>query len=582
MIAWKIGGDQGEGIDSTGDIVIHVANRLGYYVYGYKSFSSRIKGGHTNYKVRIGVRPIRAATKRTDILVALNQETINLAAPELEGGVILADSAFQPTLPASANAQLLMLPMTQIAKESGSALMRNMVAAGASAALLGFSLEPFSDYVAKRFGSKGAAVVRSNQEALQKGYQAIAEQLSQVTRTFALESSRPADRLVLTGNDAVALGALAGGCRIMCGYPITPATDIMESLVKWFPKVGGAVVQMEDELGSITAAIGAGFAGARAMTATSGPGLSLMQEAIGLAAMTETPVVIVDTQRGGPSTGMPTKQEQSDLLALIHGGHGEASRIVITPSSVEESFEDGYEAFNLAEYFQTPVIIATDLSLSLWQQSVDRSRLAGPVPIDRGRVLPSVPAGAEAGETFQRYAFTADGISPRTLPGTPGGQYLATGVEHSPSGKVSEDPANRERMMDKRLGKTAQIHRMRPGFLVQGPPDADIVLVGVGSTAAVNLEALPFLEEAGIRASTGWFRTLAPFPAEQFAQAVARAQHILVVEQNATGQVAQLIKAEGLYDRRYGSLLKYDGVPFLPEDVAEYVQQLLSKVEVAP
>ncbi|PSR35752.1 MAG: 2-oxoacid:acceptor oxidoreductase subunit alpha [Sulfobacillus thermosulfidooxidans] len=579
MIAWKIGGDQGEGIDSTGDIVIHVANRLGYYVYGYKSFSSRIKGGHTHYKVRLGTHPIQAATRHTDILVALNQETIELEGSELQGGVILADSAFSPVLPPGIDAQLLALPMTQMAKELGSGLMRNMIAAGASAALMGLGIQPFYDYVAKRFGTKGAEVVKANQMALQRGYQALSESAHTLKTTWTLTPPIPADRLVMTGNDAVALGALAGGCRLMCGYPITPATDIMESLVKWFPSVGGAVVQMEDELGSITAAIGAGFAGARAMTATSGPGLSLMQEAIGLAAMTETPVVIVDTQRGGPSTGMPTKQEQSDLLAMIYGGHGEAPRIVITPSSLEESFEDGYEAFNLAEIYQTPVFIATDLSLALWQQSIERSHVQNPVPIERGKIVQTF--GSNTSEPFQRYAFTADNISPRTLPGTPGGQYLATGVEHAPSGKVSEAPENRARMMDKRLHKIQSIHSRRQGFLVQGPANADLMLIGIGSTAAVNREAAQLLQQSGIAAAVGWFRTIAPFPHELFASATQGSLHILIVEQNATGQIAQLIQMQGLYDQRFATLLKYDGVPFLPEDVAQYAQQLIaSSMEV--
>ncbi len=582
MIAWKIGGDQGEGIDSTGDILIHVANHLGYYVYGYKSFSSRIKGGHTNYKVRIAGKPLAAATYRTDVLVALNQETIEVSGHELRGGVILADSAFHPVLPQSVDALLLDIPMTEMARSLGSPLMRNIVAQGASAALLGFDLEPFSEYVAKRFAHKGESVVQANQEALQLGYDTTLPKTELWHLPETLPAPVPSDRIVLTGNDALALGALGSGCRIMCGYPITPATDIMEALVKWFPRVGGVVVQMEDELGSITAAIGAGFAGARAMTATSGPGLSLMQEAIGLAAMTETPVVIVDTQRAGPSTGMPTKQEQSDLLALIYGGHGEAPRIVITPSSVEEAFEDGYEAFNLADHFQTPVIIASDLSLALWQQSVDRRLLdCTAIPIDRGLVRGGESASGEDSPPYLRYALTLDGISARTLPGTPGGQYLATGVEHQESGKVSENPENRVRMMDKRLKKIQGIHQIRQGFQFTGPRDADIVLVGAGSTVGINQEARQILEEAGIRAACGWFRTLAPFPTEQFSHALAHARQIVVVEQNATGQIAQLIKAQQLFDSRFSSLLKYDGVAFLPEDLAAQVHARISTLEVA-
>ena len=577
MLAWKIGGDQGEGIDSTGDVLAIVANRMGYYVYGYKHFSSRIKGGHTNYKVRIATTRVEATTRRTDILVALNQETIDRNAHELDGGLLLADSAFNPVLPTSATAHLLTLPLTEIAKSIGSAMMRNMVAVGASAALLQLPIAPFVEYVAAKFEKKGEAIVEANRKAVEMGYQRIVDEYAALL-TYKLGEPMPGDRLVISGNDAIALGAIAGGCRLMCGYPITPATEIMESLAKWFPLVGGAVVQMEDELGSMTAVIGAGFAGARAMTATSGPGISLMQEAIGLASVTEIPAVIVDTQRGGPSTGMPTKQEQSDLLALLNGGHGDTLRVVLTPGSVEESFEDAVEAFNLAEQFQTPVIIATDLSLSLWQQSVERSKLKGPTQPIRHGVTFSREELLTLGEgVFQRYQITADGISPRSLPGEINGQYLATGVEHGPSGKVSEDPINRTQMMNKRLLKLQAIHQVREGFKYEGPEEPELILVGIGSTVGILREAAAHLEA---KVGVAWFRTLSPFPTERVQSVLAAAQHILVVEQNALGQIRQLMTVHGVADARFDSFLKYDGVPFLPEEVVARAKPLLNLLEV--
>ncbi|PSR33697.1 MAG: 2-oxoacid:acceptor oxidoreductase subunit alpha [Sulfobacillus benefaciens] len=577
MIAWKIGGDQGEGIDSTGDVLATVANRMGYFVYGYKNFSSRIKGGHTNYKVRISTTRVEATTKRTDILVALNQETIDKNFSELDNGLLLADSVFNPVLPDNAKAQLLTLPLTAIAKDLGSVVMRNMVAVGASAALLQLPVEPFVEYVTAKFERKGQAVVESNRQAVEVGYQRVKEEYGHLL-TYHLGEPDPGDRLVINGNDAIALGAIAGGCRLMCGYPITPATDIMESLVKWFPLVGGAVVQMEDELGSITAVIGAGFGGARAMTASSGPGISLMQEAIGLASVAEIPAVIVDTQRGGPSTGMPTKQEQSDLLALLQGGHGDTLRVVLTPGSIEESFEDAVEAFNLAEQFQTPVIIATDLSLSLWQQSVDRSRLNGPAqPIRRGATFSQEDLLALGANVFQRYQFSADGISPRSLPGEAYGQYLATGVEHSTNGKVSEDPSNRTKMMDKRLMKLQGVTQVRDGFKYEGPEDPDLILVGIGSTVGVLKEAA---KQLGSKVGVAWFRTLSPFPKERVLSVLASARHVLVVEQNALGQLRQLMTAHETTDHRYDSLLKYNGVPFLPEEVVTRAAALLTPVEV--
>ncbi|NMP21292.1 2-oxoacid:acceptor oxidoreductase subunit alpha [Sulfobacillus harzensis] len=576
MIAWKIGGEQGEGIDSTGDVLATVANRMGYFVYGYKSFSSRIKGGHTTYKVRIANRRVEAAAEATDILVALNQETINKHVWELDGGLLLADSAFSPTLPEGLKAHLIALPLTEIAKQHGSVVMRNMVSVGASAALLNLPADPFLEYVESKFSRKGTEIVKANQEALLDGFNRVHDQFQGVSQ-LKLDAPVPGDRVVITGNDAIALGAVAGGCRIMCGYPITPATDIMEALSKWLPMVGGTVVQMEDELGSITACIGAGYAGARAMTATSGPGFSLMQEGIGLASMAEIPVVIVDTQRSGPSTGMPTKQEQSDLMAIINGGHGEGPRVVLAPSSVEEAFEDGWQAFNIADQLQTPVLIATDLSLSLWSQSVDRAKLNGPrVPIERGPIVSSDDLTALGENVFLRYQMTDDGVSPRSLPGTQNGQFLATGVEHQPNGKVSEDPANRTRMMEKRLTKIQRVHALRDGVRYEGPDDADLVLLAIGATVGAIKEARDILTTERHRVAASWLRTLSPFPIAQFERLFRRARQILIVEQNATGQVAHLMRQAGVYDpKRCHSLLKYDGVQFFPSEIVEAARPLL-------
>ncbi len=577
MVAWKIGGEQGEGIDSTGDVLSTVLSRMGYFVYGYKLFSSRIKGGHTTYKVRIASRPVEAATEVSDILVALNQETINQHAFELNGGLLLADSAFHPVMPDSVSATLVTLPLTQIAKTHGSVVMRNMVSVGASVALLNLSPDPFLDYVEAKFSRKGASIVTANQEAVMDGYNRVRDEYAGISQ---LTLGRPVtgDRLVLTGNDALALGAIAGGCRLMCGYPITPATDIMEALSKWLPLVGGTVVQMEDELASMSACIGAGYAGVRAMTATSGPGFSLMQEGLGLAGMAEIPVVVVDTQRSGPSTGMPTKQEQSDLMAMINGGHGDGPRVVLAPSSLEESFEDGWQAFNVADQLQTPVVIATDLSLALWSQSIDRDKLDGPrVAIERGPLVSADELGQRGQEVFHRYAITNDGISPRTLPGTINGQYLATGVEHQPSGKVSEDPTNRARMMEKRLAKLALIHSLRQSIKWEGPQNPDLVLLAIGSTVGAIREAQSVLLGEGHSVAISWLRTLSPFPIEEFTKRVAGAGHVLVVEQNATAQLAQLMRAQGVWDaHRFDSLLKYDGVQFFPSEIVDGAHPFLA------
>ena len=442
LVSWKIGGEQGQGIDSTGEMLATVANRLGYYIYGYRQFSSRINGGHSNYKIRIGIEPVASTSSDTDILVAIDQETIDRNHHELvPGSFVVADERFKPELPEGCPATLLSVPMTKIAQELGSAVMRNTASLGVSAYLLGLPLDEFEKAFQQRFASR-PELAEQNIAVLQAGYDYAKEHLPEPAWRLAEGDGKT--RLVMMGNEAVALGAAAGGCRFCAAYPITPASEVMENLLSILPRYGGVVVQAEDEIAAITACIGAGFAGARAITATSGPGISLMQEAIGLAHVAEIPLVIVDTQRGGPSTGMPTKQEQSDLWAILFGSHGDTPRIALAPSSVDETFYDTATAFNLADKYQTPVFLVTDLSLSLNKQTVEELDLSK-ITIDRGELLTDEEIAAQAEpDGFRRFRITESGISPRPLPGQPKGQFLATGVEHNEFGKVSEDPKNRE------------------------------------------------------------------------------------------------------------------------------------------
>ena len=337
QLSWKVGGQQGEGIESTGEIFSIALNRLGYYLYGYRHFSSRIKGGHTNNKIRVSTSQVRSISDDLDILVAFDQETLDLNYKELhDNGVMIADAKFNPVKPTDTNATLYAVPFTDIATELGTSLMKNMVAVGATCAVLDLDINVFESVVQEIFGRKGQSVVDKNMEAIQAGYTAMKEQI-QDAAIMQLAKADGKQRLFMIGNDAIALGALAGGCRFMAAYPITPASEIMEYLIKKLPALGGTVIQTEDEIAACTMAIGANYAGVRAITASAGPGLSLKMEAIGLSGITETPIVIVDTQRGGPSTGLPTKQEQSDLMAMIYGTHGEIPKIVMAPSTVQEA-----------------------------------------------------------------------------------------------------------------------------------------------------------------------------------------------------------------------------------------------------
>ncbi len=586
VLEWKIGGEQGEGIDSCGDVLATVVTRMGYYAYGYKWFSSRIKGGHTNYKVRIGTTPMRSASPELHVLVALDQTSIDIESKELvPGGIVIADAQFRPALPAGrTDIHLVTVPLTQIAKTAGGILYRNMAALGSTAALLNLPLAAFHDYVAQKFGRKGDAVVAQNRTALEQAFEYAKRELGTASPFRLLHPSRPKagmERLLMTGNDAIALGAVAAGCRFFAGYPITPATSVMETLVELFPKIGGVVVQAEDEIAAITMVNGAAYAGARAMTATSGPGLSLMQEGLGLASTAELPLVVVDCQRSGPSTGMPTKNEQSDILALIYGGHGESPRIVIAPSSPEEAFLDTQAAFNLADRLQCPIIIASDLGLAEWKYTVDPEDLPlDAVPVDRGRIasaeaLADVPSGK-----FPRYEFTPDGVSLRSLPGMPHGQYLATGSEHNRFGKVSEDPKNRAEMMAKRWRKMELVD-FTP-YTIEGRSDGDLAIVAFGSSYGAVSAATAALNDAGIRTRHIHVRLLSPFPAEALEEALRGASQVLVVEANATGQLESLMRMnDAVNSSLVHSLRKYDGTLFEPEEIVEAARELVPAREEA-
>jgi len=577
-LAWMIGGDQGEGIDATGDVFGRVLMRQGYHVYGYRHFSSRIKGGHTNYTVRVAAQPVLAPQRDVQVLVALTQETIDRQFPLLAAGApIVADAQFHPKLPDGSGARLVEIPLTQIARELGTPVVRNMVAVGASAALFGLPLQSFHGYVREKFARKGRDLVAQNEAALERGAAQIAD--AGLAGRFALPAPSGGPRHLMSGNDALALGAVAAGCRIMAAYPITPASDIMEHLAGLFPELGGAVCQMEDEIAAITLVLGANYAGARAMTATSGPGFSLMQEGIGLASMAEIPAVVVDCQRAGPSTGMPTKMEQSDLMAAVFGGHGEGQRIVLAPGTAKQAFDDGFEAFNLADRYQCPVIVLSDLALAQWLQTVEDLPL-GRHAVDRGAIAGEAEVGRAAGE-FPRYAVTESGISPRSLPGTPRGQYLATGVEHGPTGKVSEAPENRTAQVEKRQRKLEPLRGREDGVAPYRMDGARIALVCFGSTVGAVDEAVDELREHGVQAGRLQVRQVWPVPEAPLRAALGGVDRVLVVEQNATGELRAVLRLAGLEDARWESLLRWDGALVLPDDVARAARAAVGE-EVSP
>ncbi|WP_436859902.1 2-oxoacid:acceptor oxidoreductase subunit alpha [Mammaliicoccus lentus] len=579
QISWKVGGQQGEGIESTGEIFATAMNRQGYYLYGYRHFSSRIKGGHTNNKIRVSSTPVRAISDDLDILIAFDQETIDVNYHEMQkGSIIIADAKAKPENPEDSKAQLVSLPFTGVAKELGTALMKNMVAVGSTCAVMDLDTDVFESLISDLFSRKGESVVNLNIQALNEGYRLMKEEMDSLESEHTLEKNDSDGHLFMIGNDAIGLGAVAAGVRFMAAYPITPASEIMEYMIDRLPELGGAVIQTEDEIAACTMAIGSNYAGVRSFTSSAGPGLSLMMESIGLSGMTETPLVIVNTQRGGPSTGLPTKQEQSDLMQMIYGTHGDIPKIVIAPTSASDAFYLTIEAFNLAEEYQCPVILLSDLQLSLGKQTVE-SLDYDKIEIRRGALVEEDMETPEDKAYFKRYALTDSGISPRVLPGTKGGIHHVTGVEHNEEGKPSEGAENRQLQMDKRMRKTAQLLIDEPVKSNEKYDEADILYVGFISTIGAIEEAITRLDKQNVKVNHIQIRQLHPFPTDAVQEAFNKAKKVVVAEHNYQGQLSSIIKMNVNHQGKIFNQTKYDGTPFLPHEIEDKALEIASNMK---
>jgi 2-oxoglutarate ferredoxin oxidoreductase subunit alpha len=576
-LAWLLGGVTGEGVDSTGEVFARAAARAGLEVHTFRLFPPIIKGGPTSYEVRMGDRPLHARADRLDCLVALDAETVTRHGPALRPGGFLVVDDPRVKAPGPPWAVRCPVPLTQLATDLGDPIMKNMVALGASASLLGLDPTALEGAVRRRFAEKGSQVQERNVAAVTAGWRyAEAHLASERARLAGVRPDvrpSPAPRYFLSGNDAIALGALAAGCRVYASYPITPASDVLEWMADQLPGVGGVALQTEDEIAALCVVLGAGYAGVRAMTATSGPGLSLMTETLGLAGMAELPAVIVAAQRPGPSAGMPTKHEQGDLLHMVFGGHGEFPRIVLAPGSLEECFADTALAFNLAERYQCPVIVAVDQDLVLKKRTVSGLPV-DEVAVDRGARLTDEETAA-MGRAYRRYALTPSGISPRAVPGQPGTWHLTTGDAHDDRGVIDvEDPAVRRAMVDKRLRKTADLGGIVQGIRAEG--DGDVLVVSLGSACGPVREAMERLAHSGLRARFLQIRCLWPFPRDAVGPEVARARRVVVVEHNATGQLAALILSQVGGHGKVEGIRKYDGLPFSPGEVEAALRPLLA------
>jgi len=569
---WAIGGEAGDGIDSTGKIFAQALSRAGRHVFTSKDFASRIRGGYTAYKVRTSVDQVQSVVDRLDVLIALTQRTIDENLNELhEGSVIIYDGDRTTMQDVEIPEEMVGLdvPLKSLAEEAGGAIMRNVVALGAACAVSNFPIENLNSALEKRFGDKGAAIVENNMAAARKGRDYVHEHYDQEFG-YDLECTDE-NYVLLNGDEAIGMGAIAGGCRFYAGYPITPATDVMEYLTGRIEQYGGHVVQAEDELSAINMALGAARAGARSMTATSGPGIDLMTETFGLVATSETPLVICNVMRSGPSTGMPTKQEQGDLNAMLYGGHGEVPRFVLAPTTIAECFHKTVEAFNLAEKYQLPVYLTADLSLAVTEQTYPPEEFdMDAVEIDRGKVVDEETVGEWQDEQgrFKPHAITDDGVSPRAFPGTEGGVHMSTGLEHDELGRRTENTEMRVQQVDKRSRKV-ETAREREAFAPRefGDPDAETLVLSWGSNEGAMIEAMDFLDDRGI--DVRFLSVPHIFPRPDLTEAVEAAEEVIVVECNATGQFADLIEHDTL--TRVTRLNKYDGVRFKADELAERI-----------
>lgn len=554
----KIGGQAGQGIKSVGQILGKLAVRSGYHVYSYSEYSSLIRGGHNVIQLVISKSEVTSPLKKTDFLIALNQETVDRHGSELtQTSVLLFDEKNKFKLdPLPAGVKVLKVPLSKLSSAAGGGeLEANSVALGVVLALLGGELEILNGAVAESFGhdEKEKCV---NLELAASGFKFAKENFADSQKSIlAVRAAQP--RMLVNGNEAVALGAIAAGLKFAAVYPMTPISGLLSILARKAEKYGFIFKQPEDEISAVNMAIGASFAGARSLTATSGGGFCLMTEGLGLSAMTETPLVIVEGMRPGPATGLPTWCEQGDLRFVLHAHQGEFPRIVLAAGDGREAFYLTVQAFNLADKYQLPVIVLLDKNICENDQSFEPFDTAS-IKVNRGKIEMREVAG------YRRYTPEKDGVSVRSLPGS-GSFFVANSDEHDETGFSTEEAAERLKQMGKRMSKlTACEQNEMAGPQLFGPEDAKTTIVSWGSNKGSILEALKSLEGVNYLHVT-W---MSPFPAEAVKKILQKSKRVVDVEANYSGQLAGLIREKTGIEIT-DKFLKYDGRPFYPEEIIE-------------
>lgn len=572
-----IGGAAGDGIASVAETFAKACARSGLYAYAYNSYQSVIRGGHVYMQIHIGEKRVWSQGDFCDYLIALNTDTVKRHMEEITpgGGIIYNKEKIKIGAGEfKKDVSDFGIPAGSIAAKYGkSPIMQNAVALGALAFLIDFPFEAVAEVLTGTFKRKGEEVVKANVGAAKEGFEYAKQNFKSAGYKWTLSGQK---RMFMTGNQAIALGTVAAGCKFYSAYPMTPASGILHWLAPKGSKYGMVVKQCEDEISAMNMAVGAGHVGARSMTGTSGGGFSLMTEAVGLAAMIEAPVVVANVQRGGPSTGLPTKQEQGDLFQVLGASQGDYPKFVIAPCTVEDAFYSTVECFNLADQYQCPVILLSDLLLSEHHETIEDLDFSK-VKIERGEIVNSVNGD------YKRYKDTPTGISPRVLPGTPGGMYVAGSDEHDEDGTlisdVFTDPAKRIMMMNKRMRKMETALKNLPAPQIIGAKNAELTFVTWGSTYNVVRDAIHTLEKEGASVNHLNIRYVWPFQAKEISALLKSCKKTFIVEGNYTGQMERLIRQETGISIQY-HLRKYDGEPFGPAMICDKAKAILSGKKV--
>ena len=566
-ITWLIGGEAGEGIMASGLVFAKALGRAGFGVFDFVEYPSLIRGGHNAFSLTFSEGEVFSINKRINVLVALNEETIQKHAKEMvKNGIIIYDddSVSLPEVLKKGELNYIGVPFLRILEKAGAKpLMKNTAALGASVALFGLNLELLNQALEKEFEDKGDEIIAINIKVANAGYDFMLKNFkSKLPWRVGMKIAKE-EKMVLSGNDAICLGAIKAGCQFVASYPMTPASSILHTMAALQNRFNFVFKHTEDEIAAVNMAVGAFFAGCRSMVATSGGGFALMVEGLSLAGMTESGIVIVEAQRPAPATGMPTWTEQGDLKFVLSAGHGEFPRIVLAPGDQEECFYETFRAFNLAEKYQTPALILSDKFLSESHKAINFFKTSQ-LKIDRGKYVRDAVPNKDG--YLKRYEMTKDGVSRRLIPGS-GGCFMADSYEHDEFGYTTEEAEARTKMVNKRNRKALSIKKEIPEPKLYGPGEAETTIVSWGSTKCPILAAHNMIKDQD-KVNFLHYIYLEPFAEALIIEARKKAKRLVVVENNSTAQFAQIVKMHtGInFDEK---ILKYDGRPFYPEEIIE-------------